>query len=126
MTATLDLLDALPRSGLSTGHAGIASGQLVSRDGDIFGRTVNLAARIADAAPDGRLWVTREVRDSLPREAFQLTEVTGVTLQGIDAVRLTDVSRRALPTEDVGVPQRPDEVAREPEHGQQARDDVGA
>ena len=62
VTATLDLLEALPRSGLSTGHAGIASGQLVNRDGDIFGRTVNLAARIADAAPDGRLWVTREVR----------------------------------------------------------------
>ena len=126
VTATLDLLEALPRSGLPTGHAGIATGSLVSRDGDVFGRTVNLAARIADAAPDGHLWVTREVRDALPQEAFALGEVTGVSLQGIDALTLTDVARRALPAEDIGVPQRSDEVAREPKHGQQARDDVGA
>ena len=56
--ATHDLLEALPANGLPTGHAGIASGPLINRDGDVFGRTVNLAARIADAAPAGRLWVT--------------------------------------------------------------------
>ena len=63
--ATLELLDALPAAGLPTGHAGIANGPLIVRDGDIFGRTVNLAARISDAAPDGRLWVTDAVAEDL-------------------------------------------------------------
>jgi adenylate cyclase len=91
--ATLDLLDALPPAGLPSGHAGIASGPLIARDGDIFGRTVNLAARIADAAPDGHLWVTEAVAAGLVAERFVLARTDGATLQGIGRVPLVDVSR---------------------------------
>ena len=93
--ATHDLLEALPANGLPTGHAGIASGPLINRDGDVFGRTVNLAARIADAAPDGRLWVTPEVVLAVPGEAVELNRVEA-TLQGIGPVELYDVVRRIL------------------------------
>ena len=88
--ATLDLLDTLPRAGLPTGHAGIASGSLINRDGDVFGRTVNLAARISDAAPDGRLWVTDEVSQALTGEPLQRRAVSA-TLQGIGEVTLIEV-----------------------------------
>ena len=91
--ATLDLLDALPAAGLPTGHAGIASGPLINRDGDVFGRTVNLAARISDAAPDGRLWVTDAVAERLAGERFALARTDGALLQGIGQVPLVDVSR---------------------------------
>ena len=90
--ATLDLLDALPAAGLPTGHAGIASGSLINRDGDVFGRTVNLAARISDAAPDGRLWVTDEVLGALAADTLLVREVSA-TLQGIGPVALTDIER---------------------------------
>ena len=66
---------ALPAIGLRPGHAGIASGPLIARDGDIFGRTVNLAARIADAAP-GRppVGVPRRGRgDVVARNGLRLT-----------------------------------------------------
>jgi adenylate cyclase len=90
---TLALLDALPAAGLPTGHAGIASGPLIQRDGDVFGRTVNLAARISDAAPDGELWVTRDVLTLLPGEAVEGDHMVAMELQGIGRVELYDVRR---------------------------------
>jgi adenylate cyclase len=94
--ATLDLLAALPGAGLPTGHAGIAAGPLIHRDGDVFGRTVNLAARVSDAAPDGRLWVTDEVLAALPADGLDRTGVPDVALQGIGVVPLTDVARSGV------------------------------
>ena len=93
MEATLELLDALPAAGLPTGHAGVASGPLIVRDGDVFGRTVNLAARISDVAPDGRLLVTEAVAERLAGERFVLARTDGALLQGIGHVPLLDVSR---------------------------------
>ncbi len=91
--ATLELLDALPAAGLPTGHAGVASGPLIVRDGDVFGRTVNLAARISDVAPDGRLWVTEAVATGLDADRFVLARTDGAILQGIGQVPLVDVRR---------------------------------
>jgi hypothetical protein len=39
-----------PRGGLPPAHAGVAAGPVVAQGGDYFGRTVNLAARIAARA----------------------------------------------------------------------------
>jgi adenylate cyclase len=91
--ATLALLEALPGAGLPTGHAGVASGPLIMRDGDVFGRTVNMAARISDAAPDGRLWVTEDVAAGLPRDRFLVGSPEAASLQGIGVVSLVDVGR---------------------------------
>ena len=94
-SATLDLLHALPAAGLPTGHAGIASGPLIARDGDVFGRTVNLAARVADATPDGHLFVPETVAAILEPDRFELREMAEVMLQGIGHVALVDVRRVA-------------------------------
>ncbi|MFL5646248.1 MAG: adenylate/guanylate cyclase domain-containing protein [Chloroflexota bacterium] len=59
--AVLELLDAIEAAGLPSGHAGIAAGRVVQRDGDIYGRTVNLAARVSAHAESGRLLVDEEV-----------------------------------------------------------------
>ncbi len=91
--STLDLLAALAPAGLPSGHAGLASGPLIARDGDVFGRTVNLAARIADATPDGHLYVPETVAAILPPERFELRPVAGADLQGIGPVGLLDVRR---------------------------------
>lgn len=47
------------RGGMPELTGGIAAGPVVDRDGDIFGATVNLAARLASLAPAGELRVTR-------------------------------------------------------------------
>ncbi len=88
-----DLLDALPRAGLPTGHAGVASGPLIMRDGDVFGRTVNTAARIADVTPDGRLYVAEALASALPPERYVLRPVDRAVLQGIGPVPIVDVTR---------------------------------
>jgi class 3 adenylate cyclase len=92
----LALLDALPASGLPTGHAGVAAGPLIVRDNDVFGRTVNLASRIADVTPDGRLFTTAEsaasIPDRVPRR-FRLQPIEASVLPGIGRVELVEVLR---------------------------------
>jgi adenylate cyclase len=63
--ATLDLLAAIAQAGLPPGHAGISAGSVVARDGDYFGHTVNLAARLSDAAEAGVVLATLEVVEAV-------------------------------------------------------------
>ena len=80
-------------SALPSGHAGLASGPLIVRDGDVFGRTVNLAARVADVTPDGRLYAPEDVASVLPPERFDLRPTGGAQLQAIGPVALVEVAR---------------------------------
>jgi len=93
--ATLELLEALPRADLPSGHAGVASGPIIMRDGDVFGRTVNTAARIADVTPDGRLYVAEALASALPPDRYVLRPADRALLQGIGTVHLVDVTRVA-------------------------------
>ena len=104
---SLDLLAALPASGLPSAHAGVASGPLIARDGDVFGRTVNLAARIADATPDGRLYVPEGLASTLAPGRFVLTPAAGAYLPGIGGVDLVDVARAATEGQPVPSSTRP-------------------
>jgi class 3 adenylate cyclase len=54
---------------------------------------VNLAARIADAAPDGRLYVPEAVAATLGNDRFTLQPAGDAHLQGIGRVALVDVAR---------------------------------
>jgi class 3 adenylate cyclase len=90
----LDLLDALPASNLPTGHAGIAAGYVIERDNDVFGATVNLASRIADAAPDGRLYLARSDAAAVADvRGYEMSPVEPTSLHGIGLVDLMDVRR---------------------------------
>ncbi|MFL5724034.1 MAG: adenylate/guanylate cyclase domain-containing protein, partial [Chloroflexota bacterium] len=89
----LDLLVALPRAGLPTAHAGLSAGPLIVREGDVFGRTVNLAARVADVTPDGRLFAPASVGADLDPDRFRITPAGQSILQGIGSVALVDVAR---------------------------------
>ncbi len=86
--ATLDLLAALPAAGLPSGHAGVHSGPLIEREGDVFGRSVNLAARVSDVAPPGELYVTDAVARALEGSPRRLEPVAPTDLQGIGTVAL--------------------------------------
>jgi adenylate cyclase len=70
-------------------HAGVHAGPVIERDLDLFGRTVNLASRIADAAGPGEVLVSESVVDTvdLPHLRFERTD--GVDLKGVpEPVRL--------------------------------------
>ena len=91
--AVLSLLTEIEAAGLPTGHAGIAAGRIVQRDGDIYGRTVNLAARISAHAASGQLFVDDEVAAVLG-DRPGLTAVGSVVLKGIaEPVVLWSVAR---------------------------------
>jgi class 3 adenylate cyclase len=57
----LELVDAITRSDLPPAHAGVHAGSVIERDGDYFGRTVNMAARISALAAPGQTLVSPEV-----------------------------------------------------------------
>ncbi len=90
--ASLDLMDRLDASDLPPGHVGITQGPIVARDGDIFGRTVNLAARISDVTPSGELYIPASIGQALAGR-FEVVPAGTVMLQGVGAVDLASVRR---------------------------------
>jgi adenylate cyclase len=58
--AGLDMVERAPAVNLPPAHVGIHTGPVIAQDGDVYGRTVNLAARIAAYAPAGQVVVSEE------------------------------------------------------------------
>jgi adenylate cyclase len=85
--ATLDLVDAIAHAGLPPGHAGISAGSIVGRDGDYFGHTVNVAARLSGVATPGATLVTREVMDAVREapDAIRFEPVGDIALKNVAA-----------------------------------------
>jgi adenylate cyclase len=87
VAASLELVETVPDAGLPPARVGISAGPVVFRDGDYFGRTVNLAARIADYARPREV-LTAEAVAAAPCDAT-FEEIGTVELKGIgDPVRL--------------------------------------
>ncbi len=94
--ATMDLVDAIADEGLPPGHAGISAGPLVGRDGDYFGHTVNLAARLSGVATAGDILVSHEVMDATGEaEGIRFEAVGEVALKNVAAPVAAFRARRA-------------------------------
>jgi adenylate cyclase len=81
----LEMLEATPAADLPPAHVGIDAGPVVFQDGDYFGRTVNVAARIAAHATAGQVLVSDNV--------MQVTNDPGVEFIDLGSVELKGVSR---------------------------------
>jgi adenylate cyclase len=81
--AALEMVQDVEAAGLPPAHVGIASGPVIFQEGDYYGQTVNLAARISDFARPGEVLVNSAVVDAaqLPEDAF--VEVGPVELKGV-------------------------------------------
>ena len=81
VAAGLVLVERIPEAGLPPSRVGVAAGPVVFRDGDYYGRTVNVAARVADYARPGEVLVTGEVRSAVAGGAFDALHP--VALKGV-------------------------------------------
>ena len=91
--AVHDLMREIATAGLPPAHAGVAAGRIVTRDGDIFGRTVNLASRIAAQAEAGQLLADEGVVAAVPADVIARRSLGRIALHGIaDPVEVWVVS----------------------------------
>jgi adenylate cyclase len=81
--AALEMAEVVVSHGLPPAHVGIHAGPVVFQEGDYFGRTVNLAARIADYASPGEVLVSQEVVDAADGGPVTFTEIGPVELKGV-------------------------------------------
>ena len=81
--AALDIVDKVADAGLPPAHVGMHAGPVVFQSGDYFGRTVNLAARIAAYARPGEILVSKDVMDAAQNSEILFTEVGLVELKGV-------------------------------------------
>jgi adenylate cyclase len=81
--SALEMSDALPAAGLPPVHVGLSCGPVLFQEGDYFGQTVNLSARIADYARPGEVLVTRSVADASEEDDIAFHEIGPVELKGV-------------------------------------------
>ena len=79
----LELVGRARSFDLPPARVGIASGPVVRKDGDLFGRTVNKAARIADYARPAEVLVDEEVAARAGGGAIRFDVVGPVELKGV-------------------------------------------
>jgi adenylate cyclase len=94
--ASLQMVDSAPSRGLPEPHIGVNAGPMLYDEGDYFGRTVNLAARIATQAGSSQVFVGESVEQIAVGNDFVLTEVGEFQLKGITSpVRIYRADRAA-------------------------------
>ena len=87
-------------------RVGLAWGSMFSRYGDVFGPTVNLAARMESVALPGTVMVDPDTADAVERAlpgGFETDEGTDVELHGIGTVRLSQLRRGRSAALDLGL-----------------------
>jgi adenylate cyclase len=80
----LALVDRATELGLPRARMGVNAGAVVFRDGDYFGRTVNVAARITDYARPGEVLATEEAVEAASGNAIAFHEIGSVLLRGLE------------------------------------------
>jgi adenylate cyclase len=82
--AALKMVDGVREVGLPPAHVGLHAGPVLFQEGDYFGRTVNIASRIADYARPGEVLVTQEVVATSREIGCRFTEIGPVELKGVE------------------------------------------
>jgi len=82
--ASLEIVERVHPAGLPSAHVGVNAGPMIYDEGDYFGRTVNIAARIADYARPGEVLVSESVRESFEADGVTYREIGAVLLRGLE------------------------------------------
>ena len=90
----LDLVEQTERAISVQARIGINAGTVIVQEGDYFGRTVNVAARIADYARPHEVLVSEEAKRSAGVDGVEFELIGDVRLKGLSrAVRLHRATR---------------------------------
>jgi adenylate cyclase len=81
--AALQMVEGVAKEGLPPAHVGMHAGPVVFQEGDYFGRTVNISARIAEYARPGEVLVSQEVVDVAQGTPVIFAEIGSVELKGV-------------------------------------------
>jgi adenylate cyclase len=98
--AALDMVEDIANAGLPPAHVGLHAGPVLFQDGDYFGRTVNVASRIADYARPGEVVVSQEVVEAADAIPASFAEIGPVELKGLSKALRLHTARRDTRTED--------------------------
>ena len=79
----LEMVESAPRAGLPPMHIGIHTGPVVFQDGDVYGRTVNLASRIASHAGAGQVMASEETAEGFRGGGVRFEPIGPVSLKGV-------------------------------------------
>lgn len=80
---SLDVVRSVGPRELPPAHVGVNAGPMVYDEGDYFGRTVNVAARIAGVAGADQVFVGEDLAEVVEPEGFALRPVGAFELKGI-------------------------------------------
>jgi adenylate cyclase len=94
--AALDMVEGIANETLPPAHVGMHAGPVVFQEGDYFGRTVNIAARIGEYARPGEVLVSQEVVDASDGEPVTFAEIGPVELKGVSGALRLHSARRAV------------------------------
>jgi adenylate cyclase len=95
VASAMELREDIPAADLPPAHVGIAAGPVIFQDGDYFGRTVNVAARVAAHATAGQVLVSDDVQRLVTEPDVEFVEIGPVELKGVSRpVLLYEASRR--------------------------------
>jgi adenylate cyclase len=91
------MVEGAKEAGLPPAHVGLHAGPVLFQEGDYFGRTVNVASRIADYARQGEVLVSDEVVAAAPGLAavgIRFEPIGPVELKGMTEAVSLQVARR--------------------------------
>jgi len=94
--AALEMVDGVIATGLPPAHVGVHAGPVVIQQGDYYGATVNLAARIADYARPGEVLVSSAVVESARPPGIAFEDIGNVELKGVSGVVRLAAARRSV------------------------------
>ena len=97
--AALEMVDRLSAEGLPPAHVGLHSGPVLFQQGDYFGQTVNLSARIADYARPGEVLVSPAVADASQEDGISFLDIGPAELKGVsESMHLLRAQRSPAPS----------------------------
>jgi adenylate cyclase len=94
VVAALEMIDGVVEAGLPPAHVGLHAGPVIFQEGDYYGQTVNVAARIAAYAQAGEVIVSQAVVDTSGEAAVTFRGVGPVELKGVAGAMQLFAARR--------------------------------
>ncbi len=83
VVAALEMVESVAAAGLPPAHVGLHVGPVIFQEGDYYGATVNVAARIAEYARPGEVLVSQEVLDAAADVPVAFRDIGPVELKGV-------------------------------------------